>query len=159
LYTGVPGSQGTDSGPWAHLGRGCEPAGGANILSPRSLSESLCAGILKRWCSAADAWRPMIRADVAMLVEPSHVAVPRGSLLLNGNRGARGNHDHDPRTAGTPRIQDARRFRFSAASPLSRRPTPTNEWGLDPLVSVWVCGARDVGTKRRARWAAAYLGG
>jgi hypothetical protein len=41
LYTGVPDSQGTDSGPWAHPRRGCEPVGGANILSPRSLSESL----------------------------------------------------------------------------------------------------------------------
>jgi hypothetical protein len=85
---GVPGPQGIDSGPRAHLGRGCEPAGGANILSPRSLSESLCVGILKQWCSAADAWRPTIRADVAMLMEPSRVAVPRGSLLLSGNRGA-----------------------------------------------------------------------
>jgi hypothetical protein len=32
LYTGVPGPQGTDSGPRAHPGRGCEPAGGANTL-------------------------------------------------------------------------------------------------------------------------------
>jgi hypothetical protein len=56
LDAGVPDPQGTDSGLWAHLGRGCEPTFGANILSPRSLSEPLCAGILKRWCSAADAW-------------------------------------------------------------------------------------------------------
>jgi hypothetical protein len=85
-----------------------------------------------------------------MLVEPSRVAVPRGSLLLSGNRGARGNHDHDSRTDGTPRIWDAWGFRFSAAAPPSRRPAPTDEQGLDPLVSVWVCRARVVGTKRRA---------
>jgi hypothetical protein len=66
LYAGVLGPQGTDSGLWAHLGRGCEPAGGANILSPRSLSESLCAGILKQWCSATDAWRPTIHVDVVI---------------------------------------------------------------------------------------------
>jgi hypothetical protein len=95
LYAGVPGPQGTDSGPRAHLRRGCEPAGGANILSPRGLSESLCVGIPKRWCSAADAWRPTICADVALLTEPSRIAVPHGPLLLSGNRGARGNHDHD----------------------------------------------------------------
>jgi hypothetical protein len=28
LYAGVPGPQDTDSGPRAHPGRGCEPAGG-----------------------------------------------------------------------------------------------------------------------------------
>jgi hypothetical protein len=34
LYAGVPGLQGTGSGPYAHLERGFEPAGGANILFP-----------------------------------------------------------------------------------------------------------------------------
>jgi hypothetical protein len=33
LYMRVPGLQGTDSGPRAHPRRGCEPAGGASILS------------------------------------------------------------------------------------------------------------------------------
>jgi hypothetical protein len=33
---------------------------------------------------------------------------------------------------------------------------PTDERGLDPLVSAWVCRARDVGMKRHARWAVAY---
>jgi hypothetical protein len=33
LYAGVSGLQGSDSGPRAHPGRGCEPAGGASILS------------------------------------------------------------------------------------------------------------------------------
>jgi hypothetical protein len=56
LYAGVPGPQGTDSGPRAHPGRGCEPTGVANILSSRSLSESLYVGIPKRWCSTADTW-------------------------------------------------------------------------------------------------------
>jgi hypothetical protein len=37
LYTGVPSLQGTDSGPRAHLGGGCEPAGGAKFLAPRSI--------------------------------------------------------------------------------------------------------------------------
>jgi hypothetical protein len=61
--------------------------GGANILSLRSLSLSLCVGILKRWCSVADAWRPTIRADVVTLTKASRVAVPRGPLLLSGNHG------------------------------------------------------------------------
>jgi hypothetical protein len=94
-----------------------------------------------------------------MLVEPSRVAVPHRSLLLSGNHRARGNHDHDSRIDETPCIQVVRGFRFSATTPPSRRPASTDERGLDPLVSVWVCGARGVGTKRRARWAAAYLGG
>jgi hypothetical protein len=34
---GVPGLQVTDRGPRAHLGRGCEPAGGANSSVPRSI--------------------------------------------------------------------------------------------------------------------------
>jgi hypothetical protein len=34
LYTGVPGPQGTDSGPLALLRRGCEFVGGANISFP-----------------------------------------------------------------------------------------------------------------------------
>jgi hypothetical protein len=33
LYERVPDPQGTDSGPQAHPGRGCEPTGGPNILS------------------------------------------------------------------------------------------------------------------------------
>jgi hypothetical protein len=61
--------------------------GGANILSSHSLSLSLCVGVLKRWCSVVDAWRPMIHADVATLTEASRVAVPRGPLLLSGNHG------------------------------------------------------------------------
>jgi hypothetical protein len=31
---GVPGLQGTDSGPRAHLRRGYEPTGGANVSFP-----------------------------------------------------------------------------------------------------------------------------
>jgi hypothetical protein len=37
LYVGVPGPQGTNSGHRAHLGRGCEPADGANSSAPRSV--------------------------------------------------------------------------------------------------------------------------
>jgi hypothetical protein len=37
LYMGVPGLQGIDSGPRAHPERGCEPAGGASILSRATL--------------------------------------------------------------------------------------------------------------------------
>jgi hypothetical protein len=94
-----------------------------------------------------------------MLTELSRAAVPRGSLLLTGNHGARGNHDHVPRTDGTPRIRDAWGFRFSAVALPFCRPVLTDERDLDPLVSVWVCRARSVGTKRRARWAIAYRGG
>jgi hypothetical protein len=82
-----------------------------------------------------------------MLAEPSRAVVPRGPLLLSGNRGAQGNHDHDPWTNTTPRIRDARGFRFSTAAPPFHHPAPTDERGLDPLVSVWVCGAHGVGTK------------
>jgi hypothetical protein len=71
--------------------------GGANILSPHSLSESLYVGIPKRWCNTIDMWRPTIRADVALFgAEPSRTAIPHGPLLLSGSHGARGNHDHDP---------------------------------------------------------------
>jgi hypothetical protein len=83
-----------------------------------------------------------------MLMEPSRVAVPHGPLLLSENHGAQCNHEHDSRTNGTPRIWDARGFRFSTVAPPSRRPAPTDEWGLDPLVSIWLCRARGVGTKR-----------
>jgi hypothetical protein len=159
LYTGVPGPQGIDSGPRAHPGRGCKPTGGANILSPRSLFESLYVGIPKRRCSMADTWRPTICVDVAMLAEPSRATVPCGSLLLSGNHGARGNHDHVPRTDGTPRIRDARGFRFNAAAAPFRCPVPTDERGLGSLVSAWVCGQHGVGMKRRARWVAACRGG
>jgi hypothetical protein len=34
---GVPSLQGADRGPRAHLRRGCEPAGEAKILAPRSV--------------------------------------------------------------------------------------------------------------------------
>jgi hypothetical protein len=88
LVRGVPSPQDTDNGPRAHPGRGCKPTGGANILSPRNLSESLYVGILKRWCSTADTWRPTIHTDVAMLTKSSRATVPRGPLLLSGNRGA-----------------------------------------------------------------------
>jgi hypothetical protein len=159
LVRGGTGPQGTDRGPRAHPVRGCEPAGGSNILFLRSLSESLYVGILKWWCSTADTWRPTIHADIAMLAEPSRAAVPRGSLLLSGNRRARGNHDHVPLTDGTPRIWDARGFHFSTAAPPVYRPVPTDERDLGPLVSAWVCGARGVGTKHCARWAAACRGG
>jgi hypothetical protein len=107
----------------------------------------------------ADTWRPMIRTDVAMLAEPSRVVVPRGPLLLSIICGARDNHDHDSRTDGTPRIWDARGFRFSVIAPPSHHPALTDEQDLDPLVSIWVCRARSVGMKRHAQWVAAYLGG
>jgi hypothetical protein len=67
--------------------------------------------------------------------EPSRAAVPRGPLLLSESHGARGNHDHDPRTDGTPCIRDAREFCFSAAAPPFRRPLLTDEQDLGPLVS------------------------
>jgi hypothetical protein len=37
LYAGVPGLQGTDSGPRTHLRRGGKPAGGAKIFFPRAV--------------------------------------------------------------------------------------------------------------------------
>jgi hypothetical protein len=133
---------------------------GGNILSPHSLFESLCVGIPKQWCSMADTWRPTIRVDVAMFsVEPSHAAVSREPLLLSGSHEARGNHNHDPRTIGTPCIRDAWGFCFSAVAPPFHRPVPIDEWNFGPLVSAWVCGARSEGTKRRAQWAAACRGG
>jgi hypothetical protein len=76
LYVGVPGPQGTDSGPWAHRWRGCELAGGANILFPRNLSESLCVGIPKQWCSTADT-SPR-RADAGAGRHPEGLGRPPG---------------------------------------------------------------------------------
>jgi hypothetical protein len=94
----------------------------------------------------------MIHADVVMFnVEPSCAAVPRGPLLLSGSHGARGNHDHNPRTDGTLRIWDARRFHFNAAALPFHRLVPTDERDLGPLVRAWVCGACGVDTKRHTR--------
>jgi hypothetical protein len=45
LYAGVPGLQGTDSGPRGHLRRGSEPAGGANFLAPRSVILIFCSAV------------------------------------------------------------------------------------------------------------------
>jgi hypothetical protein len=44
LYLDVPGPHGTDSGPRAHLGRGNEPAAGANYSAPARLS-TLCLAV------------------------------------------------------------------------------------------------------------------
>jgi hypothetical protein len=92
----------------------------------------------------------MIHVDIVMLAESPRTAVPCGPLLLNGNRGARCNHDHDPRNDRTRRIRGARGFRFSVAAPPFHRPVLTDEQDLGPLVSAWECGARGVGTKHRA---------
>jgi hypothetical protein len=45
LYTGVSGLQGFDRGLQAHLGRGCEPVGGANFLTPRSVILSFYSAV------------------------------------------------------------------------------------------------------------------
>jgi hypothetical protein len=37
LVCRVPGLQGADRGPRVHLGRGCDPVGGANFLAPRAV--------------------------------------------------------------------------------------------------------------------------
>jgi hypothetical protein len=42
---GVPGLQGADRCPRAHLGRGCEPAGGANFSAPRSVILSFYSAV------------------------------------------------------------------------------------------------------------------
>jgi hypothetical protein len=48
LYAEVPGLQGTDSGPRAHLRRGCKPAGGVNSSVPRLVTLNCLLGSLKR---------------------------------------------------------------------------------------------------------------
>jgi hypothetical protein len=48
LYAGVPGLQGTDNGPRAHLGRGSEPVVGPTFLFPRCFFGTLYPGIVKR---------------------------------------------------------------------------------------------------------------
>jgi hypothetical protein len=45
LYTGVPGLQSVDRGLRAHLRRGCEPVGGANFLTPRSVILSFYSAV------------------------------------------------------------------------------------------------------------------
>jgi hypothetical protein len=45
LYAGVPGFQGADRGPRAHLRRCCEPVGGTNFLAPRLIILSLYSSI------------------------------------------------------------------------------------------------------------------
>jgi hypothetical protein len=49
LVCGVPGLQGTDSGPLAHLGRGYEPAGGANSSVSRSVILNFLLGRCRSW--------------------------------------------------------------------------------------------------------------
>jgi hypothetical protein len=48
LVCGVPSLQGADRGPRVHLGRGCEPAGGANFSPPRSVILIFLLGS-RRW--------------------------------------------------------------------------------------------------------------
>jgi hypothetical protein len=108
--------------------------GGANILSPCSLSESCTLGFQSGGAARLTCVDPRFMRDVAMFsAEPSRIAVLCGPLLLSGSHGARGNHDHDPRTDGTPHTRDARGFHFSAATPPFRRPVSTNERDLGPL--------------------------
>jgi hypothetical protein len=45
LVCRVPGLQGADRGPRAHLRRGCEPVGGANFLTPRSIILSFYSAV------------------------------------------------------------------------------------------------------------------
>jgi hypothetical protein len=45
LYAGVPGLQGADRGPRAHLEKGCEPAGEANFLAPHSIILSFYSAV------------------------------------------------------------------------------------------------------------------
>jgi hypothetical protein len=45
LVCGVPSLQGADRGPRAHLGRGCEPAGGTNFSAPTQLSLSFYSAV------------------------------------------------------------------------------------------------------------------
>jgi hypothetical protein len=63
LICGVLSLQGTDSGPQAHLRRGSEPTGGANIFFPCCFSK-FCTLVFP--CSSAalptDAWQPTIYA-------------------------------------------------------------------------------------------------
>jgi hypothetical protein len=61
LVRRVPGLQGTDSGPRAHLRRSSEPVGGANILFPRRFSE-FCTLVFRsgRTVLPMDAWWPTI---------------------------------------------------------------------------------------------------
>jgi hypothetical protein len=103
LYAGVSGLQGTDSGPWAHPGRGYEPAGGASVLSRAAFLSSL------RWdfeavvqhgkYVAAHDPRGTLRCS-KRLAEPLRAAVPLGLLPCSGSQGAQGNHDHDSKPSG-----------------------------------------------------------
>jgi hypothetical protein len=45
LYVGVPNIQGADRGHRAHLGRGCEPTGGVNFSTPRSVILSFYSAV------------------------------------------------------------------------------------------------------------------
>jgi hypothetical protein len=69
LYPGVTGRQGTNSGPQAHLGRGCEPVGGASILSR--------ADFLSFVCWDFEAWQirgsPRSARDIAMFGAPGGI--------------------------------------------------------------------------------------
>jgi hypothetical protein len=92
LYAGVPGLQGIDSGLRAHLGRGSEPTGGANISFPALLFGTLYLGIAKRAfgftngrVATCDS-RGMLWRVKHLLISP-HTADPSGWLLRSGSRG------------------------------------------------------------------------
>jgi hypothetical protein len=103
FYVGVPILQGTNSCPQAHLKRGCEPVGGASILS-RAIFLSFVHWDFKvvvqhgRYVVAHDP-RGMLRC-LERLAELSRAAVPIGLLLHSGSHRARGNHDHNSKPSG-----------------------------------------------------------
>jgi hypothetical protein len=103
LYVGVSDLQGTDSGPRAHLRRGCEPTGGDNILSRVAFLSFVCwdfEAVVQhgRYVVTHDPHGTLRCSE--HLAEPSHAAVPLGLLLHSRSHGVQGNHDHDFEPSG-----------------------------------------------------------
>jgi hypothetical protein len=92
LYAGVPGLQGTDSGPRAHLGRGSEPTGGGNISFPALLFGTLYLGIVHREFGFTNG-RVATCDSHGMLWHAKHLLIsprtvdPSGWLLRSESRG------------------------------------------------------------------------
>jgi hypothetical protein len=159
LYVGVSDLQGTDSGPQAHPGRGCELTGGINILSRVAFPSFICwdfEAVVQhgRYVVAHDPRGTLQCSE--RLAEPSHTAVPLGLLLCSGSHGAQGNHDHNSEPSGCHAVEVAgvqaivtmifeptglrtygkcRMFYFCAAVPLLLSLVLTDVRDLGPHVS------------------------
>jgi hypothetical protein len=185
LVCGGTRSSGYRQWPPSPLGRGYEPAGGANIL-PRAAFLSFVRWDFEAvtqyggYVVAHDS-RGTLRCS-ERLAEPSCATVLHGLLLHSRSHGARGNHDHDlePMRHRAAEVAGVEAIVSTIPEPTEHRSYEmcvtfcfyavivlgllllslalTDAWDLGPLVSVWVWPVRGAVMKHRACWAAAGRG-